>query len=180
MIIWLSIDTRGRIWAQFKVILAEIGWFTWMRILTQTLDGLDLIHHSKYLLIYIYKWILQGCLMNDCQFVDIPPSNKNCTFNKYGGKWFLSHRWLLHNLQDGRYEEKAACKKNSTFRKLSTTVESISGRYFLDRKIAHPEQHFAASLFSMRIDFRVIFLAGRLYLSSQGNHWRNTRRACGL
>ena len=92
---------------------------------------------------------------------------------------FLSHRWLLHNLQDGRYEEKAACKKISTFRKLSTTVESITGRYFLDWKIAHPEQHFAASLFSMRIDFRVIFLAGRLYLSNQGNHWRNTRRAFG-
>ena len=28
---------------------------------------------------------------------------------------FLSHRWLLHNLQDGRYEEKAACKKNQPF-----------------------------------------------------------------
>ena len=53
MVIWLSIDTRGRIWAKFKVILAGKGWFTWTRILTQTLDGLDLIHHLKYLLIYI-------------------------------------------------------------------------------------------------------------------------------
>ena len=61
MIIWLSIDTRGRIWAQFKVIFAEIGWFTWMRILTQTLDDLDLIHHSKYLLTYMFNEWLSIC-----------------------------------------------------------------------------------------------------------------------
>ena len=39
---------------------------------------------------------------------------------------FLSHRWLLHNLQDGRYEEKAAWKKFY----LSEIIHN-SGKYFL-------------------------------------------------
>ena len=46
-------------------------------------------------------------------------------------------------------------------------VKEVSLGFFQEntgsnKKNAHPEQHFAASLFSMRMDFLVIFLAGRL------------------